>query len=43
MKRRRNKKMSSIKEQQYYITGDIRYIKFIEAYNKFDDWKENTK
>ena len=43
MKRRRNNNMSGIKEQQDYKTGDIRYIKFIEAYNKFDDWKENTK
>ena len=35
--------MSIIKEERYYMTDPIKYIKFSGYYDKFDEWKENTK
>ena len=32
-----------MKEERYEMAGSIRYIKFSEDYDKFDDWKEKTK
>ena len=42
-KRRRKKKISSIKEERDEMAGNIRYIKFSGDYYKFDEWKEKTK
>ena len=35
--------MSSIKEERDGVTEAIIYIKFSGEYEKFDEWKENTK
>ena len=34
---------SSTKDEIDNMTGSIRYIKFSGDYDKFDEWKENTK
>ena len=35
--------MSSIKDERGEMAGSISYIKFSGDYDKFDEWKENTK
>ena len=35
--------MSSIKDELGEMAGAISYIKFSGDYDKFDQWKENTK
>ena len=39
----KKKKMSSIKYEKYEMAGAIRYINFSGDYDKFYEWKENTK
>ena len=35
--------MSSTKDEEYEMSGSIRYIKISGGYYKFDKWKEKAK